>query len=263
MAIVPKTPDGPHGRRFAAGSADGGKHGWPLAPEPKLAQVIATIEAIERFWHLLYGEPTEAARHAGDEEVYQAYRSRVLALLACPGQPVRYTGLCNDAWAAMPRTLPIGSHLTAIHLGQDRTIDRLAELRAMAIALAYELGEPASGRNGGKRVDDAIGKAHSRRLTALRNAVDHDRPDSDAKRAASSAPTAPKQGKLSFDRYASEYWRLADQYADGGERRRLGQVDFCKHLTAIGIPMEARTLRAQKKAQGWGWPPARPGESAG
>ncbi len=142
-------------------------------PEEHLARVLETIEAIEGLWISLFGDRTALVRCAGDEIVYQAYRSGVMRLLRCRDD---YAEAARVAADTLPLTLPYGKRIEAISEGYDGTIDSLAELRGIVMGVAFDLQEPLyQVTDDWVPIDDWIGEEHAYRVDLLAERINEEK----------------------------------------------------------------------------------------
>lgn len=223
-----------------------------------LAYALQITSRIGQIWDLLGNEGGGWHRHDHDEEAYQAYRHLLLRGLDQP-ESGELHALALDL---LPHILPTAGDDSGAVIRADMP-NRLERLRSEIISLATEQGDPIS-------VDplthgdlDEVFEEESWAWGYLKSGVPRAGHDYHPT-LHPPEPTALRQNgrprvKVTYEQAATLYWQMYDEF-DG---KTPTQVELAERLTHLGKPLRERTFRtliAQWRTQGKGWPP--PAEAA-
>ncbi len=236
----------------------------------ELPAAITAVSQMRRLWSALFGHwGMSFARSAADEQLWQTLRHDVLFLL---NRRETWADVRRQADELLPEQLLEADFLIA--LDQDIQADfdqRFQATETLLIRQAIAEGQWPGSRDEGDLftlfepmlawMETTYQAAVARKVRALGLTGRKPGPSAPGSTERNRVPRKSNEGgsppKLTPERFASEYWAMADDYARSGDRRPT-QPELASRLTEAGFPMAARTIRQYRANNGLSWPPARP-----
>lgn len=223
-----------------------------------LAYAIQIVARIGEIWDLLGNEDGGWHRHDHDEEAYQAYRHLLLRGLDQPESG----DLHALALDLLPNILPSDRDTSAAKIRADMP-SRLERLRSEIISLAVEQDDPVTVDLATQPGPDETFEEESWIWSALKASVSSSHQDHHPTLQPPEPTTLRQNGrpraKVTYEQASALYWHMYEEF-DG---KTPTQVELAERLTHLGKPLKDRTFRtliAQWRTQGKGWPP--PAEAA-